>query len=233
MSDESSQSVYVRPVPLFPLPNVVVFPGTTQPLHVFEARYREMVRDALNGPGLVAMALLRPGYERLYHTNRAEIHRVVCVGQVREHAELPDGRYLLNLHGLWRARVVGEERDRAYRRATVERLPEPAFLIDGDGVLSLRAALYGVLSSSPYDRLEEASSLRLLLQPSVPLGRAVDMLAYRLVPTDEIEIKQRILEELDPFQRGTVLLEELRSLGRVMEAQNRPGGPWPRDDSIN
>jgi hypothetical protein len=50
-------------LPLFPLPNVVLFPNVFLPLHVFEARYREMVADALQGDRLVGMVLLRPGWE--------------------------------------------------------------------------------------------------------------------------------------------------------------------------
>ena len=50
-------------LPLFPLPNVVLFPNVFLPLHVFESRYREMVADAMRGDRLIGMVLLRPGWE--------------------------------------------------------------------------------------------------------------------------------------------------------------------------
>lgn len=56
----------IESVPMFPLPDVVFFPKTYLPLHVFEERYREMVQDCLDGPGRIAVPLLRPGWERDY-----------------------------------------------------------------------------------------------------------------------------------------------------------------------
>jgi len=53
-------------LPLFPLPNVVLFPGVFLPLHIFEPRYKEMVADALAGDRIIGMALLRPGWEADY-----------------------------------------------------------------------------------------------------------------------------------------------------------------------
>jgi hypothetical protein len=54
-------------LPIFPLPNVVLFPNVFLPLHVFEPRYRSMVADALTTDRLIGMALLKPGWEQDYH----------------------------------------------------------------------------------------------------------------------------------------------------------------------
>ena len=54
-------------IPIFPLPNVVLFPNMLLPLHIFEPRYREMVEDALNGEGLIGMALLKEGWQNDYY----------------------------------------------------------------------------------------------------------------------------------------------------------------------
>ena len=51
-------------IPIFPLPNVVLFPAALLPLHIFEPRYRTMVGDALEGERLIGMVMLRPGWER-------------------------------------------------------------------------------------------------------------------------------------------------------------------------
>src|SRR3954467_11014816 len=53
-------------IPIFPLPNVVLFPNVFLPLHIFEPRYRQMVDDALNGDRIIGMVLLRPGWEGDY-----------------------------------------------------------------------------------------------------------------------------------------------------------------------
>ena len=53
-------------IPIFPLPNAVLFPNVFLPLHIFEPRYREMVADALQGDRIIGMVLLRPGWEADY-----------------------------------------------------------------------------------------------------------------------------------------------------------------------
>jgi len=112
-------------LPVFPLPNVVLFPNVFLPLHVFEPRYREMVADALAGDRLIGMVLLRPGYERDYE-GRPPVYPVGCRG-VMTHAErLPDGRYNIVLRGLDRFRILSEDHDRSYRRAAIEVLHESA-----------------------------------------------------------------------------------------------------------
>ena len=68
-------------LPLFPLPNVVLFPGVFLPLHIFESRYRAMTEDALSGDRMIGMALLKPGFEAEYE-GRPPIYPVGCVGLV-------------------------------------------------------------------------------------------------------------------------------------------------------
>src|SRR5438874_9440994 len=105
---------------LFPLPNVVLFPHVVQPLHIFEPRYREMTADALADDNLIAMALLQPDWESQQQGQPA-IHPVVCLGRIIAHQTLDDGRYLMLLRGLSRARVVEEvETKNAYRMARLE-----------------------------------------------------------------------------------------------------------------
>src|SRR3954466_5571076 len=94
-------------VPLFPLPSVVLFPRAVLPLHIFEDRYRAMTADALEGDRLIAMALLRPGWEKSYY-GRPAIEPVVCVGRIVSHEKLADGKYNFLLQGLVRAVVVRE-----------------------------------------------------------------------------------------------------------------------------
>src|SRR5947207_5190808 len=106
-------------LPLFPLPNVVLFPNVFLPLHIFEPRYREMVADALASDRLIGMVLLKPGWERDYE-GRPPVYPIGCSG-VMTHAEpLPDGRYNIVLRGVERFRIVAEDHELSYRRAAVE-----------------------------------------------------------------------------------------------------------------
>ena len=110
-------------IPLFPLPNVVLFPGVFLPLHVFEDRYRALTRDALAGDRIIGMALLRPGFERDYD-GRPPIYPVGCAGVISHSDRLPDGRYNIVLHGISKFRILEEQPDGDYRRARIEAVPE-------------------------------------------------------------------------------------------------------------
>src|SRR3954469_13950258 len=93
-------------LPVFPLPQTVLFPGALLPLHIFEPRYRVMVKDVLATNKTLAIALIRETGER--DANRHPlIEPVAGVGIIIDHAELGDGRYNILLRG--RARVRLEE----------------------------------------------------------------------------------------------------------------------------
>src|SRR5580765_8245486 len=111
-------------LPIFPLPNVVLFPNVFLPLHIFEPRYREMVADAVKSDRLIGMALLQPGWQRDYE-GRPPVFPVGCSGVITHVERLPDGRYNIVLRGLERFRIVQEDHQRAYRRGIVESLTEP------------------------------------------------------------------------------------------------------------
>ena len=110
-------------VPLFPLPTTVFYPNTSLPLHIFEPRYRSMVADALNGKGVIGMILLKPGWESDYQ-GTPEIMEIGCLGTIKRHSELPEGKYNILLSGLYRFRILNEIKGKIYRQAQVEFLKE-------------------------------------------------------------------------------------------------------------
>jgi len=104
-------------VPLFPLSGAILFPRSQLPLHIFEPRYREMVRDAVDGAGRIAM--IQP--HRLDDDNQAPLYEVGCVGEVVGLEELEDGRFNIVLLGSNRFRLVSEaEADGAYRCGEID-----------------------------------------------------------------------------------------------------------------
>src|SRR5207244_6338201 len=92
---------------LFPLPDLVLFPAVFQPLHIFEPRYRQMMADALEDERLLALVLLRPGWEENYN-DRPPIHPVAVIGVISNEERLANGKYNLVLHRLRRVRIVEE-----------------------------------------------------------------------------------------------------------------------------
>ena len=122
MSDKNSPKKNIV-IPLFPLPTTVFYPNTSLPLHIFEPRYRSMVADALNGKGEIGMILLKPGWESDYQ-GTPEIMTIGCLGKIKQHSELPEGKYNILLSGLYRFRILNEIKGKIYRQAQVESLKE-------------------------------------------------------------------------------------------------------------
>lgn len=220
-------------VPLFPLPGVVLLPGGVLPLHVFEPRYREMVRDARQGERLIGVALLAPGYEADYEGNPA-IEPTVCIGRMVSENELPDGRWILLLVGLRRARVVREDWTRPYRVAAVEPLPDRD-LLPGQPPPPWRE-LQRLLEEVPSELVTEPARLQVVLQglsdpaPELPPGVLLDLAAdalelgvrdrLALLTTPEVPERARLL--------GDLVLERTRQL-----ADKRAAMPWPPRFSRN
>src|SRR5687767_5695438 len=99
-------------IPIFPLPNVVLFPNVFLPLHIFEPRYRQMVGDALAGERMIGMVLLQPGAEEAFAEGldgSPPVYEIGCAGLITHVERLNDGRFNIVLRGLERFRIVGEE----------------------------------------------------------------------------------------------------------------------------
>src|ERR1700752_556073 len=102
-------------LPIFPLPNVVLFPNVFLPLHIFEPRYRAMVADALASDRLIGMVLLRPGWERDYE-GRPPVYPIGTSGLITHVERHADGRYHIVLRGIERFRILEEDQELSYRR---------------------------------------------------------------------------------------------------------------------
>ncbi len=104
-------------IPIFPLPGAILFPRSQLPLHIFEPRYREMVRDAIDGGGRIGM--IQP--HRVDDDNQAPLYAVGCLGEVVSIEELDDGRFNIVLLGTNRFRYVRDvDIDTSYRCAEVD-----------------------------------------------------------------------------------------------------------------
>jgi Lon protease-like protein len=116
-------------VPVFPLPDVVLFPHARLGLHVFELRYRTMVRDALSRGRVMAIATLVPGWEHDYHGSPA-FHSMGCLARFDQVEWLPNDCYDLQVEGVERIRFGRVVREFPYRACEIERLPASPFEAD-------------------------------------------------------------------------------------------------------
>ena len=186
---------------MFPLPDVVLFPGVPLPLRVFEPRYRALVKDALTSNRTVGMALLKPGYEADYE-GRPEIYPLGCAGTIVEDERLDDGRYNIVLHGAQRFRVLDEQAGGAYRVARVETLTETQG--DEASIDRLRDEVLRALG-----RLSEGSAV--IVEGDVPASALVNALCQGLelpavekldlLACDSTESRARRLVALLEFHR--------------------------------
>ena len=195
-------------IPLFPLPNVVLFPAALLPLHVFEPRYRAMVADALENERLIGMVMLRPGWEPDYEGTPA-VYRIGCAGFITHAEPLPDGRYNIMLRGLEKFRILRErparQGDEKYRIAEIESIEE-APLDRGAAALSdARARLERLIAKQLHRSTDE----------SIPKDIADEDLVHAIAQYLEPLEKQALLECDGLLRRCQTLVEllEMRILG--------------------
>ena len=205
-SSDSDAATFFPATPLFPLPNVVLFPRAVLPLHIFEERYKAMTAHALASEGRIAMALLKTGWEKNYYGSAA-IEPVVCVGRILTHEELPDGKYNFLLQGIARCRITREHRGEPFRVADLETLEEEAALdIDlEDHRRRIEIALRGDLGGLPGSR----QFLQMLTSP-MATSTVADLIAFHLL--EDIPTKQALLSEQNVHRRVTHLVEALEAI---------------------
>jgi len=155
-------------VPIFPLPNVFLFPGCVMPLHIFEPRYRQMVQDLLDRHGrLVLGTLVENGASQV---DVPAVYPIAGLGEIGRHEKLEDGRFLIWLIGLGRVRIEEVASDRMYRRVRID--PVEEWDVPPEDEAGLRARVQAALLA----RCDEF----LNLPQGVPLTHLVDLLLQRL-----------------------------------------------------
>lgn len=202
-------------IPLFPLPNVVLFPNVFLPLHIFEQRYRDMVKDALAEDRIIGMVLLRPGWEDNYE-GRPAIYPVGCAGVITHAERLPDGRFNIVLQGLEKFRVLDEDDSRSYRLGQIQNIPEaPTNGDDREEMRMARRRLEALLV--PQEKGRGADT-------KVPASMNDEDLVNALAQYLELEPveKQALLERSGLLDRCRSLIELLEM--KVIVAQHRWGG---------
>lgn len=191
-------------IPIFPLPNVVLFPNVFLPLHIFEPRYRQMIAESLEGDRIIGMVLLRPGYQADYEGAPA-IYQTGCSGLISHVERLEDGRYNLVLRGLEKFTIRAEappEPGRLYRTAVATPVDERIDDNARDRLRALRGQLMQVLKPAFNGAIESR------LPESMPDEDLINALAQYL-EFDPAE-KLALLEQPGPLARGTAMLELLQ-----------------------
>jgi Lon protease-like protein len=197
-------------IPIFPLPNVVLFPNVFLPLHIFEPRYRQMVDEALKGDRIIGMVLLRPGWQSNYE-GRPPVYPIGCAGVITHADRLPDGRFNIVLRGMEKFRISGEETGWPYRVARVEPVPEPPSEGLRDAMQTQRRRLETLLVPQPEGHQDRK------IPTSMPDEDLVNALAQYL-EFEPVE-KQALLERDGLLDRCRSLIELLEM--KVLVARHK------------
>jgi Lon protease-like protein len=180
----------------------VLFPSQLLALHVFEPRYRRLIRDVIQRRLPLAVPRLKPGFDASYY-GAPPVFEICGVGEIREYSELPDGCYNIVVHGLGRVRLLEELRSQPYRVARVEAPHVPS--VDALVADTLRTELIKQLRRASAQLPAPAQSLETRL--SQDLGTAADIVAGALI--EDPDLRQQLLEELDPRRRCSWLIAHL------------------------
>ena len=231
----------VESLPLFPL-GMVLFPGVLMPLHVFEERYRELVRALLAGEaenqwfGVVA---IRQGWEVGADAARA-LHRIGCSAELRQVSRLADGRYDVLTVGRRRFRLLGVDTEtRPYLVGTVEWLPdEDADAPAGGPTVDQAQRLAGAVSTAFGTYLEAVAAARGLRGTPQPMPEDPTALSHLVASAALLTLddRQALLEETGTVARlraTLALLQHETAMLRTLRLVPAPLSELPAPKHLN
>lgn len=197
-------------LPLFPL-QIVVFPGETVPLHIFEPRYRQLVKDTLESGEPFGIVLTKRTRQSATQQDREPTHEVGCTVRLETSEAFPDGRFNIGCIGERRFRIVDKLGERPYWIAEVEYLEDPDDM-ESDGAYVAHDAAAELYR----DHLGLALALQNSWQRSYRLPRRPYSLVNHIASRIEAPatVKQEIL-------KSESAIEQLNLLSRILRASNR------------
>ncbi len=204
-------------IPIFPLPEVQLFPDAVLPLHVFEPRYVELVEHAVEeGGNLFAVATLQPGYEREYEGS-PDVYPVMGLGVIIAAEQQENGRWNVLVRGLSRVKMVEEyDAERRFREVRVEQLEDRA--VDEDHPLDdrLRSLLTQLADQAP----GASEAIHLILSQAEDGGELTNLLGAHAC-ADPI-LRRELFECLDVQRRLELSCKHVGNL--LLEVMEAPAG---------
>jgi Lon protease-like protein len=211
-------------VPVMTLPNVAFFPQALMPLHIFEPRYREMLRDTLATDRLFAIAGLDHA-ERIATANVTEPpHRVASVGIIRACQKNDNGTSNLLLQGLCRVEILDIVREHPYRLIRVRALASKLGAAPEDNE-SRRRELARLITMKEKLAPTTSSAIAAFLRTIEDPEAFADIAAFNLC--EDPALKQRLLEVLDVNRRMFLFADYLRAQIEAIKLRRKLQGDLP------
>jgi Lon protease-like protein len=189
-------------------------------LHVFEPRYRRLIRDVIARQVTLAVPRLKPGFDAAYY-GAPPVFELCGIGEISEYSELPDGCFNIVVRGLGRVRLLEELRSQPYRVARAE-LP-----VELPAEAGMAKALRNELAKQVHRiaRHLPGPTQQLAALANADVGASADIVAGAWI--EDPDLRQQLLEELDPCRRSSWLIAHLHA--RALEL----GAPQPAPESWN
>jgi uncharacterized protein len=209
-------------VPIFPLPDVVLFPHTLLPLHVFEPRYRQLVRDALTGDRRIAMALLKPGWEQAYY-GRPPVYPIAGAGEIMQVEERSDGRFNILLRGTMRIAILAElPPAQPYRLVRARPLPDRYLDKDPKALLErvecLKVFYLRILAEAQKGQGDLAKIFGGVKDPGIILDRIAGAAIV------EAEVRQQVMDAVEVAARFRIVQDHLVAVLGHLSDRSAPTG---------
>jgi len=168
-TDPGDPLLKARILPLFPLPDVILFPGQVIPLHIFEPRYRQMMRDLLDNSGEVILGTVL-GEDKEQLTELAPVQPVAGLGRLQKYQALEDGRFLVMILGEKRVRIRPHIGNELYPHARIEEIDDSHGPISDQQLTWLQDSIHSI--KQDVDLPEGTSALQLsdLLMMITPMS---------------------------------------------------------------
>jgi len=210
---------FSEPIALFPLPNVVLLPHATLPLHIFEQRYRKMTVDAIDDSQLIAMANFAGDGWRADYEGSPPLRDHVCVGYILQHQLLEDGRFNLLLQGLCRATIIEYVQDTPYRTALLQ--PTEVDDVMEIDLTEQRERLVDLLHDPTLRQLAGIKAIHEWVRDEIPTQVIVDLAAMSVC--DGIDDRYGMLAEPDVTVRLQWLERHLLATRRTLRQAESQG----------
>ena len=232
-------------VRLFPLPDLAMYPHVMQPLNFFEPRYLEMLSEALDSDGLIAMCVLRPQEQHPQKKrpqgqrpqekrggtasdtqdpeDRPAVLPYACLGKVVTHQRKKNGQYNILLLGMRRVYLEKElPAKRSFRQAEVKLLDDFCLTENDADRVELQTALTQRFQECLPEEQSRHPAMSEMLSTEIPLSVLTDLVSFAM-PLD-IETKCELLTENDVDRRAWILLDAMDRLSATEPQENSSGG---------
>ena len=197
-------------LPLFPLDNVVFFPNTILPLHIFEQRYKQMVSDSSNTHNLICMTLYNP---ELGEDDSQVLSNIGCIGRIINNEEAEDGKKNIILYGLRRMHITKVLYDKPYREAQIK-------IIKSSDSVNADAYKKRILDLiNKWNLLLEGytEDYKIKIEPTYSLSKITDTLSSSMV--SKASDRQLLLEEIDESIRAEKIIDVLESRIEILSGK--------------